>query len=731
MMSGWLLALLLWVQPPFDVEVYKTPAPVAGVAVRDDTLAVALRDGRIVRVPWQGATAAVQGSDTLQIGMPLQDVGVLRGRWLVLTRQGIYRGREGRFRLWVPLELRDSTARFTGTESVNGVAAGRVWVDLRGTGLPGRLRLDSPVLVAQNLPAGRVAVVSFSEIVLVDSQGIVARRRFPRGYRDAWPVEPFRLHHLVVQRGDLLIGYGGVQGNRTRVVALRLPTLEPLWQTEVPGHLRGCFAAPRGQVVAVTSGAGDTARFPRSQVVFLQAGDGRVTRSETLPLEYGQVALLDSVYLLCISTDLRFDLYHLANLMSPYTVIHPYRRRIQYGTVVDYRLVPGVRAMVFWGHSNWYNVARRAKFWGRVRFLFPEARQGILAAARRSRKHPGPLYSEENLRWIELALEGAQYLMPESLEAFRRHRLEVLRHLTYRRWLGWLWVFFRGVGIGTVFLMLLGFVVVVALQQVEHRPRCRHVETLGNLVSRFRHNLKKIQADWLEPEERARILEGLIQHLKQSRPAFEGLDPRVPLLPRVIKGSGRYLYQGLLRALKGRDFAAVQQYLRRLEDRVREVRGLLLQELQQAVRTVQSQFPGVSFSYTLEDRDAVLPPCLPAETRAPLVRLFEETLRNAAEAVEPLGEERRKVEVKLVLTAEGLEARIRDWGEGISVDPWTRIFTERFSTKGTDRGRGLTPNLLDFIRAVGEIERIPREPGCEIRFRVAYDRLRKWRQEHG
>lgn len=104
------------------------------------------------------------------------------------------------------------------------------------------------------------------------------------------------------------------------------------------------------------------------------------------------------------------------------------------------------------------------------------------------------------------------------------------------------------------------------------------------------------------------------------------------------------------------------------------------------------------------DRGSQMEPLPEQGDSAPLVIILGNLLENAMEAVGNLPNGRRKVYCSLRQEQGTLEIVVRDTGPGIPAHIQDQIFTQGFSTKGTQRGYGLTLVRQAVMNYDGEIE---------------------------
>lgn len=102
---------------------------------------------------------------------------------------------------------------------------------------------------------------------------------------------------------------------------------------------------------------------------------------------------------------------------------------------------------------------------------------------------------------------------------------------------------------------------------------------------------------------------------------------------------------------------------------------------------------------------------------APLVIILGNLLENAMEAVGEMPNHRRKVYCSLREEQGNLEIVVRDAGPGISASLKEKIFTQGFSTKGTNRGYGLSLVRQAVMNCRGQIQ-VESEEGSGTTFRV-------------
>jgi signal transduction histidine kinase len=101
-------------------------------------------------------------------------------------------------------------------------------------------------------------------------------------------------------------------------------------------------------------------------------------------------------------------------------------------------------------------------------------------------------------------------------------------------------------------------------------------------------------------------------------------------------------------------------------------------------------------------------------TRSHLLRVFNNLISNAVDAVADTNEPRIVLELKA--TPSFIEVQVRDNGVGIPTDRLERVFEPRFTSKGGGTGLGLTITRSIVNQLNGHIEVVPESsPGATFR----------------
>jgi len=115
-------------------------------------------------------------------------------------------------------------------------------------------------------------------------------------------------------------------------------------------------------------------------------------------------------------------------------------------------------------------------------------------------------------------------------------------------------------------------------------------------------------------------------------------------------------------------------------------------------------------------------PCLVSAYPEPVWRAIRHLLRNAVEAMEAAGSQKREIRVRLLSPAQGqVEIRIEDTGPGIPEEVRRHLFREPYSTKaarGRERGLGLLLAQWLIESMNGSLYLYPPEPGRGARFGI-------------
>jgi len=185
---------------------------------------------------------------------------------------------------------------------------------------------------------------------------------------------------------------------------------------------------------------------------------------------------------------------------------------------------------------------------------------------------------------------------------------------------------------------------------------------------------------------------------RDDLPAFFARDPKARLLPDYYAkitdclGGERTRIQEEAEGLHER-VSLIRETIRALQDYARGGREVLLREEVDVTGVIEA---ALEIQATNLDRHRVkvrreLEP-LPqiVASRAKLIHVFVNLIKNAVEAMRGVPEDRRCLTVKSELAPEGgLSIQVEDSGEGIPHESLDRIFVYGFTTKGDGNGFGL------------------------------------------
>lgn len=718
---------------PMEITFVQPPGEVEGVVWLRDTVLVGGQDSVgtswILRIP--GGLQAP--GDTLFPPEPLLALGIWKNQAVVLTPSALRT--VGSFqplrRFSPPLE----SGRFVGQPEVLGILTPHRWIPLDSSLFP--VNSKDPILTVQLFPPDTMLVVTAKGLEMFLGK---SRRFLSFG---AFQQPLLTDHRLCALIGPLYLkfpwGFAGFGGyykdfpghegvkasgreektfvDSSRLIAFSWEGDSSLWSLIRPGKVTGLFPYTDSLILALFL------HIPRfeSHIDVIHAREGKILRTLEFPLPYFAGVPVDPGHLLLISADLRFDLFALGNFphslfsMYPYTIDRRYGRLLGfYRADMDHN---GELDLLFWGESLWDN-PRRNRFYGFLRFHIHEACDSIYLLVHRSHALVPLFTTTKHLQQIDQALEGAVFLLPDSLPSFQKRREEILRYLHLRSQL------LSILGMVPWFLMLafvVGLILIVLAKKTQpsyYEPPCFYVERLERFINYVLHKMRKIE--YKDPCHKGNvqcddqnILNEVIQNLEKEKITFLRLSAPegfwINLGEHFRKGSGRYLFSFLKRALENptkESLKKTYELLENLRTQVRDIRLKLIEEIKRSVLETQEQFRSVRFHLS-EDVDIDRPPpCIPPSIRGPLLSLVRAVLQNAAEAVENLDDHLRQVRVTLRTSQDHLLVEIQDEGPGIAVQPWQAIFEEGFSTKNSGsggRGHGLTPDLLRFIKKYGTL----------------------------
>lgn len=753
---GFLISLI---PSPMEITFLQPPGEVQGVVWLRDTVFVGGQDSVgtpwILRIPGDFQTAG----DTLIPPEPVLALGVWKNQAVILTPSALRA--VGSFRplrrFSPPLE----SGRFVGQPEILGVLTPHQWIPLDSSLVP--IASEDSIFTVQLFPPDTVLIVFPGGLEI----HLGERRRFL----------PFRtFHHLLLTDPHLslfigplylnlpwgFVGFGGYykdfpnhrhtteSGRKggtiidsSRLIAFSWEGDSTLWSLVRPGKVMGLFPYADSLFIGLFL---HVSRF-ESHLDLIHTRRGKILRTLEFPIPYLAGIPVSSSHLLMISADLRFDLFALGNFphslfsMYPYTIDRRYGRILGfYKADVDHN---GEEDLLFWGESLWDN-PRRNRFYGFLKFYIREACDSIYLLVQQSRSVV-PLFStKKHLQRIDQALEGAVFLLPDSLPSFQKQRKEILRYLQLQSQILSLFGIIPWFLILTFVAGLILIILVKKTQPLHYEPPCIYIQRLDNFISYLQHKIRKLQAqDFCHENNRncnkQRMLSEAIKKLEEEKTTFLRLSAPegfwVNLGERFRKGSGRYLFLFLKRSLENPTEESLKNTYKLLDElrtKIRDAKFKSIEEIKKVVLETQEQFRSVRFHLSEDVEIDHPPPCIPQSIRGPFLSLIQAVLQNAAEAVENLDDYLRQVRVTLRSSQDYLLVEIQDEGPGIAVQPWRTIFEEGFSTKGGgrgERGRGLTPDLLRFIEKYGTLSVEGKDPQGTV-FTIILDYKKILGNEH-